>query len=116
MNKYLQIVYIVFASILALVSGALWSLYAFDVVNIGWGQPLMVTVLLVVFVGGFILIQASSPSAAEVLKARLEFQQAEVAKEHMASLRAFRGQERNSEEDELRAAIEWAAKDLGFDK
>ena len=40
----------------------------------------------------------------------------ELQAKQIASLMAYRGQERNSEEDELRAAIEWAAKDLGLDK
>lgn len=83
MNIYLQIWFVLFIALLATVTGILWTLYAFDTVNIGWGQPLMVTILLSVKVWGYCLIQASSPSDAAILKARLEFKQAELARTHI---------------------------------
>ena len=81
MNIYLQIFYVLFITVLATVASVMWTMYAFDLVNIGWGQPLIVTILLTVKIWGFCLIQSSSPSEAEVLKARLEFKQAELARQ-----------------------------------
>jgi len=81
MSTYLQIIYVLFITVLAVIASTMWTMYAFDLAVIGWGQPLMVTILLVAKISGFCLIQSSSPSEAEVLKARLEFQQAELARQ-----------------------------------
>ena len=79
MDTYIQIAYVICTVILALVSGLLWSLYAFDLtVSIGWGQPTLCTVLLVVMVWAYSMIQLSSPAHAEILKARLERESASV--------------------------------------
>ena len=81
MNIYLKIGYVISMTGFSAIASLLWTLYAFDLVNIGWGQPLMVTIMLAVLVWAYAVIQLSQPSEAEVLKARLEFKQAELARQ-----------------------------------
>jgi hypothetical protein len=79
MNTYLQIGYVISIAGLAAAASLFWTMFAFDLVNIGWGQPLMLTIILAVMVWAYAMIQLSSPAHAEILKARLERQSAELA-------------------------------------
>lgn len=72
MNTYLQIGYVISIAGLAAAASLFWTLFALDLVNIGWGQPLMLTIILAVMVWAYAMIQLSSPAHAEILKDKLE--------------------------------------------
>jgi hypothetical protein len=65
--------------LLAAATGTAWTFYTFDLINIGWGQPLMLTIILAVYIWAYAMIQLSSDDHAAILKARLERESAELA-------------------------------------
>ena len=79
MNTYLQIAYVICMVLLAAATGTAWTFYTFDLINIGWGQPLMLTIILAVYIWAYAMIQLSSDDHAAILKARLERESAELA-------------------------------------